>query len=146
MKISIASDHAGYVYKEAIKKHLHAQGHEVQDFGTDNEERCDYPDYIRPAAKAVAGGECERGIVLGGSGNGEAMSANKVEGIRCALCWNRESARLSRRHNDSNIISVGARLVSLEMAIEMIDLWLKEPYDGGRHQPRIDKIEPFILK
>ncbi|MHC4843018.1 MAG: ribose 5-phosphate isomerase B [Planctomycetota bacterium] len=141
MKISIASDHAGYVYKEAIKKHLLAQGHEVVDFGTDSEQRCDYPDFIRPAAEALTKGQCERGIVLGGSGNGEAMVANKVEGIRCALCWDMESAKLSRRHNDANVLSLGARLIPLELTLEMVDLWLEEPFDGGRHERRIEKIE-----
>ncbi|MHC5073822.1 MAG: ribose 5-phosphate isomerase B [Planctomycetota bacterium] len=141
MKISIASDHAGYVYKEAIKKHLLAQGHEVVDFGTDSEQRCDYPDFISPAAEALTKGQCERGIVLGGSGNGEAMVANKVEGIRCALCWDMESAKLSRRHNDANVLSLGARLIPLELTLEMVDLWLEEPFDGGRHERRIEKIE-----
>jgi ribose 5-phosphate isomerase B len=141
LKISIASDHAGYVYKEAIKKHLLAQGHEVVDFGTDSEQRCDYPDFIRPAAEALTKGQCERGIVLGGSGNGEAMVANKVEGIRCALCWDMESAKLSRRHNDANVLSLGARLIPLELTLEMVDLWLEEPFDGGRHERRIEKIE-----
>ena len=141
MKISIASDHAGYVYKEAIKEHLLTQGHKVEDFGTNSEQRCDYPDFIRPAAQAVAKGQCERAIVLGGSGNGEAMVANKVEGIRCALCWDLESAKLSRRHNDANVLSLGARLISLELALEMVDLWLIEPFDGGRHERRIEKIK-----
>jgi ribose 5-phosphate isomerase B len=141
LKISIASDHAGYVYKEAIKKHLLAQGHEVVDFGTDSEQRCDYPDFISPAAEALTKGQCERGIVLGGSGNGEAMVANKVEGIRCALCWDMESAKLSRRHNDANVLSLGARLIPLELTLEMVDLWLEEPFDGGRHERRIEKIE-----
>jgi ribose 5-phosphate isomerase B len=141
LKISIASDHAGYVYKEAIKKHLLAQGHEVIDFGTDSEQRCDYPDFIRPAAEAVAKGQCQRALVLGGSGNGEAMVANKVEGIRCALCWDLESTKLSRRHNDANVLSLGARLIPLELTLEMVDLWLVEPFDGGRHEWRIEKIE-----
>ncbi|MHC4131743.1 MAG: ribose 5-phosphate isomerase B [Planctomycetota bacterium] len=141
MKIAIGSDHAGYIYKESIKKHLLAQGHEVEDFGTDSEQRCDYPDFIRPAAEAVAEGRCERGIVLGGSGNGEAIVANKVEGIRCALCWDLKSAELSRRHNDANVLSLGARLISLELILEMVDLWLEEPFDGGRHERRIEKIE-----
>lgn len=141
MKISIASDHAGYTYKEAIKNHLIAKGYEVEDFGTDSEEVCDYPDFIHPAVKAVAQGRCERGIVLGGSGNGEAMTANKVKGIRCALCWDTETAKLSRRHNDANVLSLGARMISLESALEIVDLWLKEPFDDGRHRKRIEKME-----
>ncbi|MHC4186727.1 MAG: ribose 5-phosphate isomerase B [Planctomycetota bacterium] len=146
MKIALGSDHAGYIYKESIKKHLLAQGHEVEDFGTDTEERCDYPDFIRPAAEAVATGRCERGIVLGGSGNGEAMVANKVEGIRCALCWDFKSAELSRQHNDANVLSLGARLIPLELALEIVDLWLEEPFDGGRHEVRIEKIESAELE
>jgi ribose 5-phosphate isomerase B len=146
LKISIASDHAGFSYKEAIKKHLEAEGHDVEDFGTYSEEVCDYPDFVRPAAEAVAEGQCERGIVLGGSGNGEAMVANKVSGIRCALSWDLESAELSRRHNDANVLSLGSRLVSLELALEMVDLWLETGFDGGRHQRRIEKIESSKLK
>ena len=103
MKIAIASDHAGFSYKEQIKTVLIEQGHAVRDFGTHSAQACDYPDFIRPAAVAVAAGEFERGIVLGGSGNGEAMVANKVKGIRCALCWDLRSARLSREHNDANM-------------------------------------------
>ena len=141
MKLSIASDHAGFEYKEAIKEHLLEQGFTVEDFGTDSPESCDYPDFIRPAAQAVASGQCERGIVLGGSGNGEAMTANKVAGIRCALCWNLESVELSRRHNDANVLSLGERMISKELALKMVDLWLNTPFDAGRHQKRIEKIE-----
>ncbi|MBD3217811.1 MAG: RpiB/LacA/LacB family sugar-phosphate isomerase, partial [candidate division Zixibacteria bacterium] len=115
-KIAIASDHAGYEYKEEIKKHLEEEGYEVKDFGTDSNQSVDYPLFIKPAAEAVASGECEAGIVLGGSGNGEAMAANKVRGVRCALCWNAESARLAKEHNDANMISLGQRLISLETA------------------------------
>src|ERR1022692_5218310 len=110
MKISLGTDHAGFRYKEKVKALLTELGHEVKDFGTFNEEPVDYPLFIRPAAEAVARGECERGIVLGGSGNGEAIVANKVRGIRCALCWNLESARLSRGHNDANVLSLGQRM------------------------------------
>ncbi|MEI8313801.1 MAG: RpiB/LacA/LacB family sugar-phosphate isomerase, partial [Verrucomicrobiota bacterium] len=106
MKISIGSDHAGFEYKERIIAHLKAAGHEVVDHGTHSAESTDYPLYIIPAAEAVARGEAERGIVLGGSGNGEAMAANKVKGVRCALCWNNETAELSRRHNNANVLSV----------------------------------------
>ncbi len=141
MKISMGSDHAGFSYKEAIKTVLIEQGHQVEDFGTHSSESCDYPDFIRPAAEAVARGECERGIVLGGSGNGEAIVANKVRGIRCALCWDLRSARLSRQHNDANVLSLGERMISLEAALEIVNLWLNTGFDGGRHQMRIDKIE-----
>jgi ribose 5-phosphate isomerase B len=141
MKIAIASDHAGFKYKEQIKTVLIEQGHEVRDLGTHSTESCDYPDFIRPAAEAVAAGKAERGIVLGRSGNGEAMVANKVRGIRCALCWDLRSARLSREHNDANVLSLGEEMVSIHQALEIVDLWLTTPFAGGRHQRRIDKIE-----
>lgn len=141
MRIAVASDHAGYVYKEAIKTHLEELGHEVSDFGTGSTESVDYPDFIRPAAQAVAGGDCERAVVLGGSGNGEAMVANRVRGVRCALCWSEESARLAREHNDANAISLGERMVSLELALRMIDIWLETPFEGGRHVRRIRAID-----
>lgn len=141
MKISIASDHAGFVYKEAIKAWLIAAGHDVMDFGTDSTAPVDYPDFIRPAAQAVASGQCERGIVLGGSGNGEAMVANKVHGIRCGLAWNEESASLSRHHNDANVLSLGERMMTEELALKIVELWLSTPFDGGRHIARINKIE-----
>ncbi len=112
----------------------------MKDFGTFSAEACDYPDFIHPAALAVGRGECERAIVLGGSGNGEAITANKVHGIRCALCWNEELARLSRAHNDANALSIGARMVPLELALKMIDVWLATPFDGGRHARRIEKL------
>ena len=141
MKIAIASDHAGYRYKEAIKAHLAEIGHEVVDFGTDSELSVDYPTFVRPAALAVSRGECERVIVLGGSGNGEAMTANRVAGVRCALCWNETSARLSRLHNDANGLSLGQRLVSLEMALLIVDVWLETPFEAGRHGRRIAAID-----
>ena len=141
MKIAIASDHAGFDYKQRIKAHLVAAGHEVVDFGTDSPESCDYPAFIRPAAEAVAAGECERGIVLGGSGNGEAMVANRVRGVRCALCWDLRSARLARRHNDANALSMGQRMVPIEAALEIVDIFLAEPFDGGRHARRIAMID-----
>jgi ribose 5-phosphate isomerase B len=141
MKIAIASDHAGFSYKEQIKTVLIEQGHEVKDFGTHSTESVDYPDYIRPAAEAVASGEFERGIVLGGSGNGEAMVANKVRGIRCALCWDLRSARLSREHNNANMVSLGERMLSIREVLEIVDLWLKTPFAGERHERRIKKIE-----
>lgn len=141
MRIAIASDHAGYDYKEAIKAFLGERGHEAVDFGTDSDESCDYPLFIRPAAEAVASGACERGIVLGGSGNGEAMVANRVAGVRCALCWSHESAEMGRRHNDANMISIGQRMVSLETALDIVATWLDAPFDGGRHARRIAQID-----
>ena len=140
MKISIASDHAGFKYKEQIKTVLIEQGHEVKDFGTHSAESCDYPDFIRPAAESVAAGKFERGIVLGGSGNGEAMVANKIAGIRCALCWDLRSARFSREHNDANMLSLGERMMSIHETLEIVELWLKTPFAGGRHKRRINKM------
>jgi ribose 5-phosphate isomerase B len=141
MKIGIGSDHAGYRYKEEIKKLLKKLGHEVQDFGTNSEMTVDYPAFIRPVAEAVATGEVERGIVLGGSGNGEAIVANRVQGVRCALCWNEESARLGRQHNDANMISLGQRMMPLETALEIVRIWLDTPFEGGRHVRRIQMID-----
>ena len=141
MKIAIGSDHAGFIYKEAIRNLLQQLGHEVRDFGTHSSEPVDYPLFIRPVAEAVARGEFERGIVLGGSGNGEAMVANKVKGIRCALCWNIESARLSREHNDANVLSLGERMMSLETALAIVKTWLETDFSGGRHLRRIQEIE-----
>ncbi len=141
MKIATGSDHAGFEYKEKIKSFLTNLGHEVRDFGTDSAQPVDYPLFIRPAAEAVARGECERGIVLGGSGNGEAIVANKVRGIRCALCWNVETARLAREHNDSNVLSLGQRMIPEELALEIVKVWLVTPFAGGRHARRIALIE-----
>ncbi|MEJ2722811.1 MAG: ribose 5-phosphate isomerase B [bacterium] len=141
MKIAIGTDHAGFRYKEKIKRFLGELGHEVQDYGTQSEEPVDYPLFIRPTAEAVARGDAERGIVLGGSGNGEAMVANRVRGIRCALCWNAESARLGRAHNNANMISIGQRMMTEETALEIVKIWLDTPFDGGRHQRRIEQID-----
>ena len=141
MKIAIGSDHAGFQYKEKIKELLRNLGHEVKDFGANSDAPVDYPVFIRPTAEAVARGEYERGIVLGGSGNGEAIVANRVKGIRCAVCWNVESARLGRQHNNANIISIGQRLVDLETVFEIVRVWLTTPFEGGRHQRRIDLID-----
>ena len=137
MKISLGSDHAGFLYKEKVKELLTSLGHEVKDFGTSSEEPVDYPLFIRPAAEAVVRGECERGIVFGGSGNGEAMAANKVHGVRCALCWNLESARLSRQHNDANVLSLGERLIEENLALEIVQVWLMTEFEGGRHAARV---------
>ncbi|HKV08570.1 MAG TPA: ribose 5-phosphate isomerase B [Thermoanaerobaculia bacterium] len=141
MKIGIGSDHAGYRYKEEIKRWLKKEGHEVQDFGTKSEMTVDYPAFIRPVAEAVAKGEVERGIVLGGSGNGEAMVANRVRGVRCALCWNADSARLGREHNDANVISLGQRMMTVETALELVRIFLETPFEGGRHVRRIRMID-----
>ena len=141
MRIAIGSDHAGFQYKEAIRTLLHSLGHEVRDCGTFSDAACDYPLFIRPVAEAVAHGECERGIVLGGSGNGEAMTANRVRGVRCALCWNVESAKLARQHNNANLLSLGQRMMPLETALEIVRVWLDTPFEGGRHQKRIDLID-----
>lgn len=139
-QIAIASDHAGFKLKESLKAFLASKGYEVRDFGTNSEASVDYPLFIRPAAEAVARGECSGGIVIGGSGNGEAMVANKVKGIRCAVCWNTESAQFAKRHNNANVIAMGERLVSQHMAERIAEEWLIAAYEGGRHQKRLDEI------
>ena len=141
MKIAIGADHAGFQYKEAIKTMLTAHGEEVHDFGTDSEESVDYPPIMRKVAEAVAAGRCDRGIVLGGSGNGEAMVANRVKGIRCALCWNVDTARLGREHNNANMISIGQRMVDLDTALDIVRVWLETDFEGGRHARRIAQID-----
>src|SRR3984957_16439374 len=139
MKIAIGSDHAGFQYKERIREFLAKLGHDVRDMGTYSDAAVDYPLFIRPVAEAVARGEYERGIVLGGSGNGEAMVANRVKGVRCALCWNLDSARLGRQHNNANVISIGQRMMPPEMALDIVKTWLDTPFEGGRHQRRIEE-------
>jgi len=141
MKIALASDHAGFEYKESIKRLLQSLGHEVLDFGTTSNVPTDYPLFIRPAAEAVAAGKADRAIVLGGSGNGEAIVANKVKGIRCAVSWNEESARLSRLHNDANALSLGQRMMTEATALAAVKIWLETPFEGGRHLQRIHEIE-----
>ena len=141
MKIAIASDHAGFRYKEMLKAHLLSQGHDVHDFGTHSVDPVDYPVFIRPAALAVSRGECECGIVLGGSGNGEAIVANRVRGVRCALCWNTESARLARAHNDANVLSLGERMLNEAEALAILETWMTTPFEGGRHAERIRLID-----
>src|SRR5205809_2887309 len=131
MRIAIGSDHAGFQYKEKIRDFLEELGHNVTDFGTHSEEPVDYPLFIRPVAEAVARREFERGIVLGGSGNGEAIVANKVKEIRCGLCWNIESAKLNRQHNDANMLSLGERMMTLESALGIVQVWLTTPFEGG---------------
>jgi len=141
MKIAIGSDHAGFDYKEKIKKYLTEIGHEVKDFGTYSNKSVDYPEFIRPVSKAVAYDEYERGIVLGGSGNGEAIVANRIPGVRCTLCWNVRSARLAREHNDSNVLSLGQRMMSLNTALKIVDVWLTTSFDGIRHARRLRQID-----
>ena len=141
MRIALASDHAGYQYKQMVGDYLRRHGHDVADFGTGSIEPVNYPDIVGLAARAVAEGDCDRGIVFGGSGNGEAMAANRLRGVRCALVWSAESARLARAHNDANMLSIGQRLLSAEQVLQFVDIWLSTPFDGGRHQARIDKLD-----
>lgn len=140
-KVAIGSDHAGFRYKGLIIEMLRAAGHEVTDMGTYSPESVDYPLFIRPVAEAVARGEFERGIVLGGSGNGEAIVANRVRGVRCTLCWNVESARLGRAHNNANVLSIGERMVSEDEMRAIVTTWFETPFDGGRHEKRIEEID-----
>ena len=141
MKIALASDHAGYRYKTMFSRLLIESGHEIIDFGTFSEEAVDYPDFIRPAAEAVARGEVERGIVFGGSGNGEAIVANRIHGVRCTVCWNTESARLARFHNNANMLALGERMLREEEAQNIVHTWLTTAFEGGRHVRRLDKID-----
>jgi ribose 5-phosphate isomerase B len=141
MRIALGTDHKGFRYKELIKQRLSSLGHEVRDFGTDSEAQVDYPEYVRPAAEAVGSKACDRGIVLGASGNGEAMVANRVRGVRCALCWNEETARLARAHNDSNVLSLGATFLSEDEVLRIVDVWMRTPFEGGRHKRRIEMID-----
>ncbi len=140
-RIALGSDHAGYKLKEKIKNHLKSKTYIVVDYGTNSEKPVDYPDYIRPAAESVSSGENDLGIVFGGSGNGEAMVANKVKRIRCGLCWNEESARLTKEHNNANMIALGERMLSKEEAVRIVNTWLNAEFRGGRHIKRIEKIE-----
>ena len=139
MRIAIASDHAGFHYKTRLAAELAAAGHDVTDMGTDSTESVDYPVVIRPLAEAVGRGDFDRGIILGGSGNGEAMVANRVQGVRCSLCWSEDSARLARQHNDANVLSLGERLLTPQEASRIVEIWTNTDFDGGRHQRRIDQ-------
>jgi ribose 5-phosphate isomerase B len=141
MKIAVASDHAGFRYKELLKVALMARGHEVRDFGCQSEEPVDYPLFIRPAAEAVARGECDRAIVLGGSGNGEAIVANRVRGVRCAYAFNVGTAVAGRAHNDANALAIGQRFVAEADLLPILDAWLTTAFEGGRHQRRIELID-----
>ena len=141
MRIVIGSDHAGFRYKERLKQLLGEEGHAVTDFGTDSEVAVDYPVFIRPVAEAVARRQFDRGIVLGGSGNGEAIVANRVQGVRCTLCWSVESARLARQHNDANVLSLGERLIAPTDLVPIVRTWLTTPFEGGRHARRVALID-----
>ena len=140
MRIAIGSDHAGFRLKEQLSAVLKDDGHDVTDLGTDSEEPVDYPIYCSRVGRAVADGDAERGIVLGGSGQGEQLSANKVKGVRAALCNDLYTAEFSRRHNDANVLSIGARVVGEGLADEILRVWLTTDFEGGRHQRRIDQI------
>lgn len=137
---AIASDHAGFEYKTAIKLHLESKGIEVKDFGTDSSTPVDYPTFVRAATQAVVEGKCQFGVIVGGSGN-EAIVANRYQGIRCAVVWNEQTARLAKEHGDCNMIAIGSRQMSKEDAISLVDVWLSAEFEGGRHQRRIDKID-----
>ena len=143
--IASACDHGGYNLKEAVKAHLMEKGYEVKDFGTNSLDSCDYPDYAAPAAKAVADGTCEKGIVICTTGIGISIAANKVKGIRCALCSDSLSAEMTRRHNDANIIAMGAGIVGPNLAKRMVEVFLNTEFEGGRHARRVgllDNIQP----
>ena len=140
MKIAICSDHAGFGLKSIIEGYLEAQGLEYEDFGTYSEESCDYPDFAHPAAEAIERGECYPGIAMCGTGNGIAMTLNKHQGIRAALCWNTELAALARQHNDANVLVLPARFIGPEVALAIVDTFLNTGFDGGRHERRIRKI------
>lgn len=141
MRIAVGADHAGVRYKARIVALLRAWGHDAVDFGTHAPDPVDYPLVIRPVAEAVARGECARGIVLGGSGNGEAIVANRVRGVRCTLCWNVESARYARLHNDANVLALGERLVPEAELEPILRTWMETPFEGGRHRRRIELID-----
>lgn len=140
-RIAIGADHAGFLYKEAIIHWLNRNGYDVFDAGTDSEASTDYPDHIHPVATSVETGESFLGIIICGSGNGAAMTANKHQGIRAALCWNNELASLARQHNDANILSIPSRFVPEAVALSMVQTFLETPFEGGRHQRRVDKIK-----
>ena len=140
MKISLACDHGGLTLKRAVREHLEALGHQVEDFGTDSQESCDYPDFALPAAEAVASGECERGILICSTGIGISIVANKVPGIRCAHCHDTYSAKYTRLHNDANMLAFGQKIIGEGLMLEIVDTFLRTGFEGGRHQRRIDKI------
>ena len=141
MRVAVASDHGGYKLKEKVKEYLESRDIDVIDLGTNSEESVDYPEYGRACAKAVAGGEADRGIVCCGTGIGISIAANKVNGIRCGLCTNVEMAKLTRQHNDSNMLAMGGRIIDDETAMAITEAFIDTEFEGGRHQRRIDKIE-----
>lgn len=141
MKIAIACDHGGFALKSQVKDYLLSQGHEVSDFGTDSTDSCDYPDYARPCAQAVASGLCRCGVVICTTGIGVSIVANKVKGVRCALCTNTDIASFCRKHNDANVLAMGAKYTDLDTAKQIVDIFLSTEFEGGRHQRRVDKIE-----
>jgi ribose 5-phosphate isomerase B len=140
MKIALGADHKGYQYKEKVKKFLQGKGYEINDFGTFSEESVDYPDFGFKVAKAVSNGDAERGILFCWSGIGMCISANKIKGVRAALCLNEEMAKLSREHNDSNVLSLSAKFIPEEKLLKIVEVWLNAFFEGGRHQRRLDKI------
>ena len=141
MKISLACDHGGLQLKNEIAAYLKQLGHTVCDFGTNSTDSCDYPDFAKPAALAVANGECERGILVCTTGIGVSMVANKVRGVRCALCVNDDMAKMTRLHNNANVIAMGQKYVSVDMAKKIVDAFLNTDFEGGRHAVRVGKIE-----
>jgi len=140
VRVAIAADHAGYLLKEDLREFLESEGHDVLDCGTDSTEPVDYPAFSAAAARAVIEGRAERGIVLGGSGQGEQIAANKVHGIRASLCNDLYTARLARQHNDANVLGMGARIVAPTLAMEIVRVWLATPFEGGRHVRRLEQI------
>ncbi|WP_370088086.1 ribose 5-phosphate isomerase B [Ekhidna sp.] len=140
MKIAIGGDHAGFQYKRRLIDHLKMNGHEIKDFGPDTEDSVDYPDHVHPLAASIAAEDFDLGILICGSGNGVAMTANKHENVRAALCWNTELAALARQHNDANIICLPARFVAYEYAESLTDTFVNTPFEGGRHERRVNKI------
>ena len=138
--IAIACDHGALALKEHLKSYLESRGVAVKDFGTNSLDSCDYPDFAAPAAQAVAGGECEKGIVLCTTGIGVSMVANKVKGVRCALCHETHSAEMTRRHNDANVLAMGAGVTGVNLAERIVDVFLNTEFEGGRHQRRVDKV------
>ena len=140
MRIALASDHAGYPLKVEVAKHLEGAGHDVVDLGTDSEAPVDYPPFCAAAARAVTGGDADLGVVIGGSGQGEQISANKVHGVRAALCHDEFTARLARQHNDANVLALGARVLGVELALTILDLFVTTGFEGGRHVPRLAEI------
>ena len=146
MKIAVAADHGGLHLKNKIKEYLQLNGYEICDFGTNSTESCDYPDFALPAAEAVASGKCGRGVIVCTTGIGVSMVANKVPGIRCALCHDTFGAEMTRRHNDANVLAMGEKDVEAEKALEIVDTFLKTEFEGGRHQQRVDKITAIEKK